>query len=246
METLKHHLILGSVVLLAILVLASCAEFSEDECKYLNWQAKGVMDGIEGAPKGRILRYQKTCDKYGVTLDQREYEAGRVEGLVQFCTKENGYSRGIKGRRYPNSCTDSNKHLFLAGYRPASRHYAAYREFKRTQDLANSEYQIRQTESRIDDLEDERDELDSYFRRTPTVSWVADEEEKEKLEREWEENRNRRSSIDGKITDQYRELRHLEEAQRSARQKLPSARSRCETTRDQLISLGFSSPYSCS
>ena len=136
-----------------IALLASCVALSEDECRYMNWEARGVMDGVRGIPASKVNEYDDRCARYGVTVDEVAYETGRVQGVASYCTKSNGYAVAMKGRRYQFSCTASNESMFLSGYRPGRKLYLAWHHVREGRNsLYSSEITIKNGERRINTL----------------------------------------------------------------------------------------------
>lgn len=157
-------------------LLTSCAALSEEECLYLNWEARGVLDGNVGKPKSKVAEYQKICDRYGIQIDATAYEEGRVIGLEQYCTAENGFKVGLSGTKYENACTESNANAFLRSYRPARRLYVAHAELRfaertissASSTISSAEREIDRNHKRLKSealTDQERDEIEQYNRR---------------------------------------------------------------------------------
>lgn len=82
----------------------SCATLEKDECAVANWFELGRADGERGRSVKRTARYREDCAKFGIPIDGESYRSGWGLGIRRFCTPENGFERGIKGRFYSNSC----------------------------------------------------------------------------------------------------------------------------------------------
>ncbi|AOE50568.1 DUF2799 domain-containing protein [Kangiella sediminilitoris] len=92
----------GGLIILGL--LSGCATLSETECVAGNWQQIGYQDGKFGRDSDYVLKHESACMEYGVQVDREAYEAGRQQGLDQYCTANNGFNRGSSGS-YPNpSC----------------------------------------------------------------------------------------------------------------------------------------------
>ena len=91
--------------LLALLALGGCATLTADQCKIADWRALGVEDGALGHRESRFLDYSKDCAGAGVTPDRTAWQAGRAEGLRQFCTPRGAYSAGVDGRPFRGRCS---------------------------------------------------------------------------------------------------------------------------------------------
>ncbi len=116
-----------------LLGLAGCATMSVEErtafCANTDWQRYGVNDGRLGIPSSDRGNLIADCAKLGRPVDVTAYQAGRAEGLREYCTVENGYQVGYSGQRYQSVCPPSLETDFLQGYakgrddRPAAAIY---------------------------------------------------------------------------------------------------------------------------
>lgn len=93
-----------ALALLCLLALGGCATLTADQCKVADWRALGVQDGALGHGESRFLTYAKDCAAADVTPDRLAWEAGRQEGLLQFCTPEGAYAAGVDGRPFRGRC----------------------------------------------------------------------------------------------------------------------------------------------
>lgn len=83
----------GAIAALSM-VLAACA--SPD------WYAVGLQDGTRGGP--------------AASTDE-QYQAGRREGLMIYCTEQRGFEEGQAGRAYGTTCPDELAADYRDGYR---------------------------------------------------------------------------------------------------------------------------------
>jgi hypothetical protein len=74
-----------SISLGALLLLASCASLSPDQCRNADWRQIGYADGVGGLPGSRIQDHASACAKVGASPDMEAYLSGRMEGLVSYC-----------------------------------------------------------------------------------------------------------------------------------------------------------------
>src|SRR5215470_12711004 len=90
--------------LLALVALATsgCASMSKDECL--------AMD-------------RKACAKYGVRSDLDLYQAGRAQGLREYCKPANGYRLGSNGASYDGVCPADLERDFLSAYDAGQQFY---------------------------------------------------------------------------------------------------------------------------
>ena len=110
--------------LLAVLgVISGCSTMSADECATADWRTIGYEDGAAGLEASAISRHRKACAKHGVTANFDAYEAGRHEGLRQYCRPANGYKVGRKGTTYNGVCPRDMEDEFLAAYEDGYEHF---------------------------------------------------------------------------------------------------------------------------
>lgn len=159
----------------ALLLLTACATLSERECRDEDWYGIGADDGFDGAPASVIEEHRKACAEYGIEPDAEQYEAGRRDGLVQYCTVSRGFDIGRKGMMYGGGCPPGADQEFLRGHSLGRRFYDVEEELKRVNsDLRTYRSQSTTPEvdettqqraySRIRDLEFERSRLESELR----------------------------------------------------------------------------------
>lgn len=100
--------------------IMGCATMSKDECLTADWKERGRQDGMQGKAASYLAKHSSACSEHGVTPDSKQYRAGRVEGLKVFCTPQNAFEYGIKGRSYtPGTCPMKLEKKFMARYRLA-------------------------------------------------------------------------------------------------------------------------------
>ncbi len=132
----------------AMLVLSGCASMSSDECMASDWHAIGYEDGSRGYASDRMGHYRKMCGKHGVTPDFSEYQAGRRDGLKEFCQPQRGYNLGSSGGRYNGVCPAHLEPDFLDAYRVGARLHTL------RSNVNSANYQISARERELEDLED--------------------------------------------------------------------------------------------
>src|SRR5690606_17522940 len=102
---------------LTCLGLASCATpLSKTECMAMDWRTIGYEDGAAGQPGSRISVHRRACGEHGVAPDFDAYQAGRIEGLGEFCTAANGYRTGLAGGEYTGVCPIEREEDFLRAF----------------------------------------------------------------------------------------------------------------------------------
>jgi hypothetical protein len=96
--------------------LSGCASMNKDECLAVDWRTVGYEDGAAGRAGERIAEHRKACAKYGVTPDLVAYQAGRSQGLREYCRPQTGYQLGEHGGSYGGVCPADMESEFTAAY----------------------------------------------------------------------------------------------------------------------------------
>jgi len=95
-------------------------------CQKTDWHRYGVNDGRLGvSPEARAPMFSD-CTELGAPADLVAYQSGRGEGLKEFCSAENGYRQGYRGRRYRRVCPSELEPDFLQGYELGRRERPAF------------------------------------------------------------------------------------------------------------------------
>ncbi len=106
----------GIFSLISLLGLSGCATMSADECTTSDWHAIGFEDGARGYTAEQLGNRRKACAKHGVTPDFEAYQAGRAQGLRQYCQPSRGFSLGSSGSRYNGVCPADLEAPFVDAY----------------------------------------------------------------------------------------------------------------------------------
>jgi hypothetical protein len=147
-------------MILVILSAAGCATMDKDECLVADWRLIGFQDGVQGKSPATIGTYRKDCADYHVVPDLDAYQAGRREGLLQYCVPANGYRLGAAGRAYNAVCPAGTERAFHAAYNTGRDIYQARSRVNSTSTLINRKQQA------IQSLEAERqDKLAEMIRQ---------------------------------------------------------------------------------
>ena len=109
--------LIGSAAAGALLGLASCATMSADQCLAGDWAGQGFSDGASGLSMSRLSEHAEACAKHGVVPDSAAYAAGRDQGLVRYCTPDNGFRAGRTGSGYGGVCPSYLEADFMPAYR---------------------------------------------------------------------------------------------------------------------------------
>lgn len=99
------------------LLFSSCASLEKSykaACTAKNNKKTGYQDAINGLkPRNAELN---ECLREGYISNKTNYEAGYLEGLETFCTKEMGLTFGRQGKIYDVTCPPSRVTAFSVGY----------------------------------------------------------------------------------------------------------------------------------
>ncbi|MGB7932969.1 MAG: DUF2799 domain-containing protein [Gammaproteobacteria bacterium] len=128
-----------------ILSVAGCATMDKDECLIANWRLIGFQDGVQGKSAATIGTYRKDCADYHVAPDLDAYQAGRREGLLQYCVPANGYRLGVAGRAYNAVCPAGMERSFRAAYNTGHDIYQARTRVNSTASQINHKQQAIQS-----------------------------------------------------------------------------------------------------
>ena len=146
--------LLQVTALLAIVLLPGCATLSESQCAANDWHTVGHSDGASGQDSSRLLKHQNACMKHGVTPDREAYMAGWEEGVVRYCTPDNGFQQGQRGSGYRNVCPGDLEPGFHDAYLAGRELYVAQAEITQMQRrIANKSRQLKEVEHELRDTE---------------------------------------------------------------------------------------------
>jgi hypothetical protein len=106
-------------------LLQGCATLNKDECRLADWRLIGYQDGVAGKSATVVGEYREDCAKHAVVPDLDEYNAGRAEGLLEYCKAENGYRLGNAGRGLAPVCPAALAGDFRDAYNAGRKVYLA-------------------------------------------------------------------------------------------------------------------------
>ncbi len=145
-----NRMIVSAVSVMAIAVLSGCASMSSEECVNSDWVAIGYEDGSRGYTTDKFGSRRKACAKHGVTADFKAYQAGRQEGLVEFCQPSRGYNLGASGGRYYGVCDIAMEEEFLDAYRVGSQLHTLRSNVNNTSSsIYSKEAELKRTKEKI-------------------------------------------------------------------------------------------------
>lgn len=127
----------------SFVVGTGCATLSKSDCMSGDWVRIGRQDGTEGHTRSRFAKHVEACEKHGVSPNRLKYEAGYKEGLVAYCTEENGFEVGRRGERYENVCPASREGAFMSRYRAGKEMYEVEQRLKSVDsDISSIEHKL--------------------------------------------------------------------------------------------------------
>ncbi len=125
---------------LVILILTGCATLNQEECKRGDWYTLGLNDGLSGQTSGRLSQHQEACSEYGIMINHEQYQAGRSQGLNDYCRLENAFKTGLNGQQYQHVCPPAIDSLFSRYNSAAYQVYQDRTELERIDnELSNKE-----------------------------------------------------------------------------------------------------------
>ncbi len=142
--------IVSTVTVMAFAVLSGCASMSSEECANSDWVAIGFEDGSRGYTTDKFGSRRKACAKHGITADFKAYQAGRQEGLVEFCQPSRGYNLGASGGKYYGVCDVAMEGAFLDAYRVGSQLHTLRSNVNNTSSsIYSKEAELKRTKEKI-------------------------------------------------------------------------------------------------
>jgi len=127
--------------------LTGCSSMSANECMATDWRTVGYEDGASGYSGDRVGKYRKSCSKHGISPDLGQYQAGRDQGLKEFCRPMNGFRIGSGGRGYNGVCPSPLDVPFEEAYESGRRLHSLR---ARVADAAHDIESMREESERLD------------------------------------------------------------------------------------------------
>ena len=135
---------------IAAITLSGCASMSAEECAASDWRTIGFEDGALGYTADRISTHRRACTKHGVAPDFEAYQAGRKEGLRQYCQASRGFNVGASGARYNGVCPSDMEPEFVDAYNSGHKLYNLRANVNRANSAVYArEAELEQTEDNI-------------------------------------------------------------------------------------------------
>lgn len=131
-----------TIFVVALLGIGGCASMSADECAMSDWHTIGYEDGSMGYAGDRLGNHRKACAKHGVAPDFEAYQAGRRDGLRQFCQPSRGFNVGASGARYNGVCPSDLEPDFVDAFNSGHKLY----KLRSNVNAANSQIAAREAD----------------------------------------------------------------------------------------------------
>lgn len=181
--------ILSAAALAAVALGAgSCATMSEEQCLAGDWAGQGFSDGAAGYAMSRLGEHAEACVKHGVVPDDAAYRAGWSDGVLRYCTIENGFRVGAQGGGYAGVCPADVERDFLIAYEDGRVIHLA------EQAVSEARSRIDSNAYRLEELDDKLDAKQRELRAEGLTDAQRDvirnrirelRREREDTEREW-------------------------------------------------------------
>ena len=190
----------GLMTIFALLGISGCATMSADECAMSDWHTIGFEDGSQGYTADRLGNHRKACAKHGVAPNFEQYQAGRAEGLRQFCQPSRGFSLGAGGGRYNGVCPSDLEMNFVDAYN------AGHQLYTLRSAVNSATYQINAKEAEIERIKERvRDAEAALIAKETSV------EDRVLLLADLKEYSERTGELEAEIVDLVEERAHSEQ-----------------------------------
>jgi len=161
------------IVFCAAAALSACATMTAEQCQVADWYQLGRQDALAGHASDHLARRAQACSEAGFGADSASWHAGFDDGLIDFCTADNGFRFGLDGGHYQRSCPAQSHAEFDQAYRLGSGIYtlnqrvaSAERELDRLADtIAQAQSEDEPDRDEIRRLLERRDRVERDLRR---------------------------------------------------------------------------------
>lgn len=137
----KRWPVLCTALMVTVLV-QGCASLNREECLVADWRLIGYQDGVAGKSAARVGSYREDCAKHAVVPDLAAYQAGREQGLLEYCRPDNGYRVGQSGQGYPAVCSSATEVDFRKAYEAGREIHLARAALNSTQKQIDAQRQL--------------------------------------------------------------------------------------------------------
>ena len=119
------------VFVLIATVLSACATLDRDQCEHANWFQIGHADGARGYDSSYFARHENACSSEVADLHQKEYFAGRSDGLKEHCSNLGAFHAGESGYLLSSECPSADQPKLLENYNQGVKIHALTKETTR-------------------------------------------------------------------------------------------------------------------
>jgi hypothetical protein len=84
----------------------------------------GYEDGGDGRSSDRFGDYRRACADHNITPDFQAWQAGREQGLIEFCQPLRAFQVGESGGYYDGVCNSNLEPAFLDAFRLGAELYS--------------------------------------------------------------------------------------------------------------------------
>lgn len=195
----------------AAVALGSCATMSEEQCLAGDWAGQGFNDGAAGYAMSRLGEHAEACGKHGVVPDDAAYRSGWSEGVLRYCTIENGFRVGAEGGGYAGVCPAGVERDFLIAYEDGRAIHLA------EQAVSDARSRVDSNGYRLEELDDKIEAKQRELRAEG-----LSEEERDTIRNRIRELRREREDTEREWRRAQRELDDAEERARDVRWRMES------------------------
>ena len=116
-RTGNRQWIVSSCLVASLVLLSGCQTIKKFQCNNKNWYDVGINDGQAGkGAEDTFNAHNAECTAVGTVADSATYRKGYDEGILKFCTADNGESRALDGFENESVCPASVASVFNTGF----------------------------------------------------------------------------------------------------------------------------------
>lgn len=142
-------LVLGAVLVVGV-GCAAKPTVTENQCRAGDWQTIGYRDGAAGVDSARLLKHQEACGEFAIVPNRNLYLAGWQEGLLSYCTADNGFQQGLHGRALNGVCRAELREPYASAHADGRQLYVARRDVNHLQQaLNNQQHRLEQIKQEV-------------------------------------------------------------------------------------------------
>lgn len=139
-----------ALLLIAYLLMVSCATLDQATCEQGDWYQVGFNDGSQGMHSDRLEKHKKACDKHEIAIESTSYYQGYDDGTVQFCTPTLAFVRGRDNLGQHEVCPVQRFSFMVDAYSAGFELYQRKQALK--EKIADERFELEGIESDIHEL----------------------------------------------------------------------------------------------